>query len=70
MENLINITYGEDQPTVSARELHEQLHIGTKFTTWFDRMKEYGFTEGNEFFPKMDHQLTTILPLTWQNRFV
>jgi anti-repressor protein len=38
---------------VSARELHEQLHIGTKFTTWFDRMKEYGFTEGNEFFPKM-----------------
>lgn len=53
MNNLINITYGEDQPTVSARELHEQLHIGTKFTTWFDRMKEYGFTEGNEFFPKM-----------------
>ncbi len=38
---------------MSARELHEQLHIGTKFTTWFDRMKEYGFTEGNEFFPKM-----------------
>lgn len=53
MENLINITYNEDQPTISARELHEQLHIGTKFTTWFDRMKEYGFTEGNEFFPKM-----------------
>lgn len=53
MNNLINITYNEDQPTVSARELHEQLHIGTKFTTWFDRMKEYGFTEGNEFFPKM-----------------
>lgn len=53
MNNLININYNEDQPTVSARELHEQLHIGTKFTTWFDRMKEYGFTEGNEFFPKM-----------------
>lgn len=53
MNNLINITYNEDQPTVAARELHEQLHIGTKFTTWFDRMKEYGFTEGNEFFPKM-----------------
>ena len=52
MNNLININYNEDQPTVSARELHEQLHIGTKFTTWFDRMKEYGFTEGNEFFPK------------------
>ena len=53
MNNLININYNEDQPTVSARELHEQLHISTKFTTWFERMKEYGFTEGNEFFPKM-----------------
>ena len=42
-----------DAKTVSARELHEQLHIGTKFATWFDRMIEYGFSEGNEFFPKM-----------------
>lgn len=42
-----------DTQTVSARELHEQLNIGTKFTTWFERMLEYGFTEGNEFFPKL-----------------
>lgn len=42
-----------DTQTVSARDLHEQLNIGTKFTTWFERMCEYGFTEGNEFFPKV-----------------
>ena len=42
-----------DTQTVSARELHNQLNIGTKFTTWFERMKEYGFSEGVEFFPKM-----------------
>lgn len=51
MNELLNVNF--DTQTVSARELHEQLHIGTKFTTWFERMKEYGFTEGNEFFPKM-----------------
>ena len=33
--------------------MQRRVHIGTKFTTWFERMKEYGFTEGNEFFPKM-----------------
>ena len=51
MNELLNVNF--DTQTVSARELHEQLRIGTKFTTWFERMKEYGFTEGNEFFPKM-----------------
>ena len=51
MNELLSVNF--DTQTVSARELHEQLHIGTKFTTWFERMKEYGFTEGNEFFPKM-----------------
>ena len=45
--------YESENPTVSARELHEKLHIGTKFTTWFERMKEYGFSEGKEFFPKL-----------------
>lgn len=52
MNELLKINYEAEQPTVSARDLHEQLHIGTKFTTWFERMKEYGFSEGNEFFPK------------------
>ena len=53
MNVMIPINYDTEQPTVSARDLHEQLHIGTKFTTWFERMKEYGFSEGKEFFPKL-----------------
>lgn len=53
MNEIIKINYDGDEPTVSARDLHEKLNIGTKFTTWFERMCEYGFTEGNEFFPKL-----------------
>lgn len=53
MENLIPVNYDTEQPTVSARELYKKLNIGTKFTTWFERMKAYGFSEGNEFFPKV-----------------
>lgn len=49
MNNLININYNEDQPTVSARELHEQLHIGTEFAKWFSRMCEYGFSAENDY---------------------
>lgn len=43
-----------DTQTVSARELHEKLNINSNFTTWFNRMVEYGFTEGADFFPKME----------------
>lgn len=53
MEEIIKINYESEQPTVSARELHEGLEINTKFATWFERMCEYGFSEGNEFFPKV-----------------
>ena len=48
MNEILTINYESENPTVSARELHEKLHIGTKFTTWFERMKEYGFSEGKE----------------------
>lgn len=51
MNEILKVDF--DTQTVSARELHVHLKIGTKFTTWFERMKEYGFSEGNEFFPKM-----------------
>lgn len=46
-------TFNFDTQTVSARELYEKLNIKTPFTMWFDRMTEYGFTEGVEFFTKM-----------------
>lgn len=42
-----------DTQTVSAREMHEQLHIGTRFNDWFPRMTEYGFVEGTDFYSKM-----------------
>ena len=49
MNDLIRINYDTEQPTVSARELHEGLEIGTRFNDWFPRMAEYGFTEGKDF---------------------
>lgn len=49
MSDLIKINYDADQPTVSARELHEGLGIGTKFATWFPRMAEYGFAENVDY---------------------
>ena len=56
---LIPINYEGEQPTVSARDLHEGLEIKSYFTTWFDRMCEYGFTENDykKCFPKMESGL-------------
>ena len=42
-----------DTQTVSARELHEKLHISTRFNDWFPRMCEYGFTENEDFYSKI-----------------
>ena len=42
-----------DTQMVSARELHEKLHISTRFNDWFPRMCEYGFSEGSDFYSKM-----------------
>ena len=49
MNELIPIRYDEERPTVSARDLHEFLEVGAKFTDWFPRMREYGFAEGVDF---------------------
>lgn len=38
-----------DTQTVSARELHEKLNIGTSYRDWFPRMCEYGFEENVDF---------------------
>lgn len=42
-----------DTQTVSARELHNQLGISTRFNDWFHRMTEYGFSENVDFYSKM-----------------
>ena len=52
MNELIKINYDTEQPTVSARELHEKLRIGTRFNDWFPRMCEYGFLDGKDFYSK------------------
>ena len=38
---------------VDGRELHEFLQIETRYNDWFERMKEYGFVEGVDFYSKM-----------------
>ena len=51
MNELININYDTDKPTVSGRELHKALEVKTAYKDWFPRMCEYGFTEGEDFNP-------------------
>lgn len=49
MNELIRVTYDNDRPVVSARELHDFLEVKTAYKDWFPRMCEYGFTEGTDF---------------------
>ena len=55
MNNLINVTLNENQePVVSGRQLHKVLNVNSNYTTWFERMTEYGFTEGQDFLPHLE----------------
>ena len=72
MKDLIQIYYDNaDRPTVLGREVHEALGVETRYNDWFDRMCEYGFSEGKDYYsflsnrsdgkagkPRTDHQLT------------
>ena len=51
VNELITVNYDNEQPTVSARELHDFLEVGADFRHWFPRMCEYGFEEGRDFNP-------------------
>lgn len=57
MNELIKITYNNDNPTVSARELHEFLEVKTEYKDWFPRMCEYGFSENIDFNPLIFEQV-------------
>lgn len=61
---LIPINYDGEQPTVSARALHTGLGIRSNFTTWFDRMCEYGFTEVDykKCFPNLESGSSKNMP--------
>lgn len=49
MNELLNVNYGNDRITLSARELHGFLGIGTEFAKWMQRMCEYGFSENQDY---------------------
>lgn len=50
MKELIKIEINKNQePIVNGRELHETLGIKTEYKKWFERMKEYGFTENTDY---------------------
>ena len=54
MNEIININLNDNQePVVSGRKLHEALGVNSRYTTWFERMTEYGFVEGQDFFPNL-----------------
>lgn len=57
MNELIKVTYDNDRPVVSARELHDFLEVKTAYKDWFPRMCEYGFTEGQDFNPLKNEQV-------------
>lgn len=50
MNNLIRINYDMEQPTVSARDLHEVLGIEKRFSVWFET-NSAGFIEGVDYTP-------------------
>lgn len=59
MKDLLKVNYETEEPTVSARDLHKRLNIGTEFRKWFPRMAEYGFNE-NEDFERVSQKCPTL----------
>lgn len=49
MNELIKIQDNGGQSAVSARELHKFLEISERFSNWFERMLQYGFTENVDY---------------------
>lgn len=57
MNELIPVKTNDNQePIISARDLHKFLEVGTDFRHWFPRMTEYGFSENVDYTPVIfDH---------------
>ena len=41
MNEIIKVNYEKEQPTVSARDLHEALEVKERFSVWSDRLINY-----------------------------
>jgi len=74
MDELFPVSYEQDNPTVSGRDLHAALGLTTRYNDWFHRMCEYGYTEGKDYCsfltdrsdglpgkPRIDHRLTVTM---------
>ena len=46
---LIPVREHEGQQVASGRDIHAFLGLGRDYTTWFKKMTEYGFTEGQDY---------------------
>nr|DAM24696.1 MAG TPA: KilAC domain protein [Caudoviricetes sp.] len=49
MNELLKVNYEADRITLSARELHKFLELSERFSNWFERMKQYGFVENQDY---------------------
>lgn len=49
MNEVLKINYETEQPTVSARELHEALGISKRFSAWFE-VNSKGFIGRTRFY--------------------
>ena len=60
MNNLLKVEVNENQePIISGRMLYEFLEVGSNYTTWFNRMIEYGFIETIDYvtcFPNLESE--------------
>ena len=70
MNELIKITEYNGNQVVSARDLHKFLEITERFSSWFERMLQYGFVEnidyqGCEFFNALANQTLTDYAITF-----
>jgi len=55
MNEIIKVNYDSEQPTVSARDLHDGLGIEKRFSAWFETNSQ-GFIEGEDYsnpYPKV-----------------
>lgn len=48
----------QQEQVVSGRLLHQFLEVDTKYTQWFNRMSEYGFSENQDFIVVVEKSLS------------